>query len=743
MLTLSFMWFSDQLVRSPLPAIDNVIDDLAVQIRGSTGQDNFISHRDITIIDIDDYSISQLGRVQFWPRKYDAKVLDYISSGNPRLVIFDVLYTEADTLPGVYAEMLRESGFQNATEIIHSMSTDHFFAESIKNAGNVILGMFDDERVAAATDSDEDIYTYLPDFYADEFQSLGLFQRSRLVLPVREFTDNALSVGLLKVNSDIDGTIRRYTLLQRSSKTENDGGENRRRLLTSIVVPAALHALDLQPSNLVYETGRLHIGSNISIPVDNRSQFRLNWLGRNEGFRYIPFANVFNGLVPAEYFEDKIVFIGSSAAGLEDLKNTPISDTLPGVEVHATALYNILNGTWLRELSPLALNLLLIFSAVVFSLIFLSLSQVYAFAAALLIILLQFFGYVLLIFPEFQLLLPISGLILLTISSFIVTLVIQSITEGREKAMLKGAFASYVSPEIVNQLIQTGEDPKLGGNETEITAFFSDIQSFSQISEKLTPKELVELMNEYLDAMTTLLNDEKGTLDKYIGDAIVAFFGAPLKVDNHALRACVVSQRMLKAQDALIARWKENKKEWPEDVFKLKTRIGINTGIAVTGNMGSRKRFNYTMMGDTVNLAARCESGSKHYGVFTMVTQHTKDEAEKSSDACLFRALDKVKVKGRNQPVMLYEVMCLKEDATDAILACKTEFEAGLQAYFDQNWPAAMEHFKKSAELEPNKPNPDDGVATNPSLVLLNRTREMAENPPHENWDGVYAMTQK
>src|SRR5699024_6002086 len=180
-------------------------------------------------------------------------------------------------------------------------------------------------------------------------------------------------------------------------------------------------------------------------------------------------------------------------------------------------------------------------------------------------------------------------------------------------------------------MIASGQQPQLGGSEIYMTVFFSDIQSFSTFSEQLEPTKLVALMNEYLTAMTNIITDEGGTLDKYIGDAIVAFFGAPVKLDDHAARACVISQHMQKRLDELSAKWSHEGDKWPQIIHHMKNRIGINTGKMITGNIGSARRFNYTVMGDAVNLAARCESAAKNYGVYTMVTGETKAEAEKYS----------------------------------------------------------------------------------------------------------------
>ena len=220
--------------------------------------------------------------------------------------------------------------------------------------------------------------------------------------------------------------------------------------------------------------------------------------------------------------------------------------------------------------------------------------------------------------PIFPILFPVSAIVL----PFGINLTYKLFTEGKDKAYLKASFGNYVSPELIDQMFESGEAPSLGGEEGYNTAFFSDIASFSSFSEKLEATELVELLNEYLEAMTNILLENGGTLDKYIGDAIVAFYGAPMEVDDHELLACRTAIKMQKRLEELRGIWQEEGERWPEIVHHMQNRIGINTGPMVTGNMGSDSRMNYTMMGDTVNLAARLESSAKQYGIYTVSYTH-------------------------------------------------------------------------------------------------------------------------
>jgi adenylate cyclase len=309
------------------------------------------------------------------------------------------------------------------------------------------------------------------------------------------------------------------------------------------------------------------------------------------------------------------------------------------------------------------------------------------------------------------------------------------VIELRAKSRITGIFGTYVSPDVVKQMIASGEEPKLGGEQSEITAFFSDIAGFSSFSEKLPAERLVHLMNDYLTEMTDILHDNGGTLDKFIGDAIVGMFGAPLFFKGHAYHACRAALLMQQRQLELREKWRKEG-DWPDIVFEMQTRIGLNSGQAIIGNMGSRRRFNYTMMGDTVNLAARSESGAKSYGVYTMITSETKTLSQSFKDDITFRFLDRIVVKGRSQPVEMYELVGFDNEMTPEIQECLSLHKRGMERYLDQDWDGAAALFQRSAMREIHQ-------ASNPSLVMLQRCAALKNDPPPADWDGVYVMKTK
>ena len=277
--------------------------------------------------------------------------------------------------------------------------------------------------------------------------------------------------------------------------------------------------------------------------------------------------------------------------------------------------------------------------------------------------------------------------------------------------------------------------PTLGGVQGHHTAFFSDIQNFSTFSEVLEPNKMVSLMNEYLTVMSRVIFENEGTLDKYIGDAIVAFYGAPAHVDNHEVKSCYTALQMQDALDDLREKWK-SEGDWPDIVYSMQHRIGLNCGKMVTGNMGSEMRMNYTMMGDTVNLAARLESSAKQYGVYNFVGENIY---EKTKQEFVFRFLDFVRVKGKKIPVKVYELINSKDKIDNSNVKLVNMFEEALDYYYRQDWNKALEIFTKSEKLEQKFTSRN----TNPSMIYIERCSMFKENPPNKDWDGVWTMTSK
>ena len=293
-----------------------------------------------------------------------------------------------------------------------------------------------------------------------------------------------------------------------------------------------------------------------------------------------------------------------------------------------------------------------------------------------------------------------------------------------------------VSPELIDQMFDEKQEPKLGGDPGYHTMMFSDIASFSTFSEKLEAESLLRLLNEYLTAMTDILINNKGTLDKYIGDAIVAFYGAPIQIDDHEYLACRTALSMNEKLYELRQKWKSEGEQWPDIVHNMQHRIGINAGNIVVGNMGSEMKLNYTMTGDQVNLTARLESSAKQLGITIQVGENIYNKVK---DRFIFRDLGKVIVVGRNQSLNVYELIANENDISDDTKLLLETFHKGLDFYHNQEWDKAIESFTKSDKLEEDFP----GRKTNPSKVFITRSKKFKESPPGKDWDGTFALDSK
>ena len=503
------------------------------------------------------------------------------------------------------------------------------------------------------------------------------------------------------------------------------------------------------------------------IPLYKKQMLEINWFSRwldAERNPYVSFSDAYgysqmlasdnaaNKKTAAEFyaqFKDAIVLIGpTDILTFHDAAPTPFDDRdVPKVSVHGNLFKTIVSGRYIGRLPEWgAYVAIFLLSALATGLALgggsgprAVLSKVMAILSAVIYVAAAFE-----LFKTSNFIIPVVAPIAGALTTGGVALLWQIAEEQKQKSRIKGMFGAYVAPALVARMVDSGEEPKLGGVEETITAYFSDIQSFSSFSEKLTPPRLVELMNEYLTACTDIIQAEGGTLDKYIGDAVVSIYGAPLALPDHPIRAAVAALRVHRRCDELRAKWNAEGDRWPEIVRNLQTRIGLNTGLCVVGNMGSHTRFNYTMMGDNVNIAARMESGAKSWGVYTMCTESTRAECERLEPGrVVFRALGKIIVKGRSTGLPIFELAALKEDATDRLRECIALFEQGLAKYYARDWDGALELFHRAEALEPNGKGRKPGTSNNPSLVYIGIAEGYREEPPPTGWDGVYEMKEK
>jgi len=446
------------------------------------------------------------------------------------------------------------------------------------------------------------------------------------------------------------------------------------------------------------------------------------YLGPANTFTTVSYLDVYLGRVPASAFTGKTVLVGASAAGLGDVFQTPFG-AMSGVEIRANTINTLQSEIEVKSL-PLSLGLLsfVLITALVFLLILKSQTLRVLYGSltliALTIIISAYAGFALEIltphFYQFLLFVVLSGTLLL----------VQYIFEANEKRFIRRGFEQYVAPSVVAELTNHPEKLSLGGEERNLSILFSDIRGFTTISEKLTPSQLMSQLNEYLEEMSEAVMERKGLVDKYIGDAVMAFWGAPLDDSDHAKNACESAVAMMQALDLLNERWKK------EDKLPFKIGIGISTGDVVVGNMGSRRRFNYSIIGDEVNFSARIEGLTKQYGVACLIGQSTY-ETIKALEHLPTRELDDVMVKGKIEPRRIYELITVP--LTEGKKVVLEHFAEGRTHYKTGDFKAAIAEFTIALLADP-----EDG----PSQVFLERSEALSLAPP-ENWSGVFEFKTK
>ncbi len=550
--------------------------------------------------------------------------------------------------------------------------------------------------------------------------------------------------GHFAADLDSDGVIRRKTLLYRASDLFLPNlalkayllSENRQLELEVDVNPKTqqLQLMRAQVKGLQKES------EGFDLPLDSSGALWINYRGPQQSFPHISAAELLDPREEAtvwlrgqpvqvnkeEFLKDKILLFGATALGIYDLRVTPFDENFPGPEIHIHLLDNLLGQDFLRipswEKWAMPLFLLLIGSAL--SLAFGSLSALWSLGVTALALMGLFFLDQLLLFNQGHLVnisLPLGFVAFL----FLTTNFYNYLIAERGKRELKQTFQKYVSPSIVDEILKSPENIELGGKKQRVTVFFSDVRGFTTISEKLDPRALSDLLNSYLTPMTELVFEQKGTLDKYMGDAIMAFFGAPLEDPKHAKHACLCALKHLEKLKELQAEYA--KKGLPE----IDVGIGLNTGDVSVGNMGSETVRSYTVMGDTVNLASRLEGINKQYDTRIVISEFTYAEVK---EEFICRELDWVRVKGKAQPVKIYELLAQKASLSPERESLLEAYHRGLTLYHERQFQAAQECFAQALNLQP-----DD----TPCRLYLERCQNYLTTPPPVHWDGVFVMTSK
>jgi len=562
------------------------------------------------------------------------------------------------------------------------------------------------------------------------------------------------SLGFVQMRRDLDGVIRRYpismlthgaTQMVPSFGTAVLNRNDDRDAFTEPVIDEHYFTIGDRIIPRIAETTYI----NYYGPSGTFTYFDLIDVIDDETFttldelRFGVDLDLFYDFVETNPFKDKIVLIGPVFPESQDLHATPVHPTgspdlneMYGVEIHANMIQSMVDDNYLKPLSASTNAVIVILSAFV---IFMALSILkaikYRHQFLLEILALAITGgtvYVVFLLGDWffinrNVLIPVTGPVVSIILGYFGSAIHQYLTERRQKEIVKSIFSHYVSPAIVNELLADTEKLRLGGEKKELTVMFSDIAGFTSISEGLPPEKLVELLNEYLDVMTDIIIKNKGTLDKYEGDAIMAFWGAPISLQDHAFSACLSAVEMQEKLKLLRRKHgTENKR------LDMHIRIGINTGEMIVGNMGGKERFDYTVIGDSVNLGARLEAANKFYGTDIIISENTYEHVK---GLVLVRELDKIVVKGKTRGTTIYELIGIADNGvSDDIKNIIQKYHDGITLYRERKWKEAVDHFTQLTRAYPND---------TPSKIYLDRSRAYLENPPPEDWDGVTVMESK
>jgi len=677
----------------------------------------------VVILDIDEKSLNAEGRFP-WPRNKMARFVNQLFERYKVAVVgFDIVNPEPDTSSGLpvleaaaQRELKGDPEFQAYLRKARpGLDYDHLFAEELKKwpvvlgvamGGGTKSGVLPPPVFEASALGDVTYRTHVAEGYSGNLQILQ---------------DAARVGGHIYPVIDIDGLTRRVPMFVRQGDA----------FYEALSLAVARAYLGNAPLRVVLDepmqTGGILLGwmraikvGPATVPLDRDMTAFVPYRAEG-GFRYVSATDVIQGTLPVDELKDKIVIIGTSAAGLKDLRATPVSENLPGVEIHANLVAGILDQS-IKQRPPEILGftvITLVLLGIPLALLLPKMSALWStivvgilFAVAIAVNLW--------LYQARDVVAPIASLLLMLGILYFLNMAYGFFAEARSRALITGLFGTYVPKELVDEMAQNPGEYSMRGESREMTVLFSDVRDFTSISEGLTPEGLKDLMNAYLTAMTEQVQVKRGTIDKYIGDAIMAFWGAPLPDPNHAahaLEAAIAMQKALRELDAPFAA-----RGWPV----LHIGVGLNCGLMSVGDMGSKFRRSYTVMGDAVNLASRLEALTKQYGVGILVTENIVNAA----GDYLYREVDKVQVKGKLQGVAIFEPLGKRGEVPPERQQEADALAAAVAAYRGKRWDDAERLFKAMPESKITK-------------LYLERIEIFRHNPPPADWDGVFVYTTK
>jgi len=699
----------------PLDRLDAFQHDLLVEMFPATGVDDRV-----VIVDIDEKSLKEVGRWP-WPRTQTAALTSaLLSNYGVASVGYDMVFAEPDNSSGLgVLESLAAGPLASDTafnrrmpEFRNQLDYDGHLAQALSE-GESVLGYY--FNFAAVPE----IVGVLPPplIACDRLREVG----------IQPITATGYNANLARLHTaaskaaffnswpDFDGVNRRVPMvLEYAGQCYGS--------LSLLTTQAAMGASNptVVPSDGLHPPALDLDGMRIPLAQDGTTIVPY----RRDAFPYVSATDVLNGRVPASVLEGRVVLIGSSAPGIMDLRVTPLSEVFPGVEIHANVISGLLDGTLLWQ--PQGLKTIMVWVSFIGGLLLaVILPMTTPMRASLLSILLiaiwmlaasmaWFHGHVSL---------PIAVPVINVLGLFVLNMTYGFLVEAKSKAQITRLFGQYIPRELVDEMAKDPGSYSLRGESRELTVLFSDIRDFTSISEGLEASQLADMLNAYLSCMTDLIQKQNGTIDKYIGDAIMAFWGAPMSDARHATDGVLTAMAMQTILHEL------NPRLQAQGFPPVKIGVGVNSGRMSVGNMGSDFRMSYTVMGDAVNLASRLEGLTKQYGVGVLIGELTRE----MSPELRYVLVDRVRVKGKEKPVAIYEPLGLVDEIAPERLAEAEQFEAALHAYQSRDWAAAQTRLQGLQDQNPRKLY----------ALYLERVAHFMENPPAPDWDGVFTFTTK
>jgi adenylate cyclase len=687
----------------------------------------------IVIVDIDESSLALVGRWPWGRDKLATIVNNLFDIYQVNVVGFDIVFAEKDESSGLKQfehlasrELKDDPLFHKALDNLRpSLEYDQIFARALKDR-NVVMG-----------------YYFKPTVPENEIAQTGLLPPAITKmnpqwgsrLPINKAFGYGGNLEVLQSSAhsggffdnpfvDSDGVFRRVPLVQlyqnhlfaslALSTTQAYLGKSNLEL--NVVT-------DGDKVDQYYALESIHL-NELRIPVDSNGAVYVPFRGLSYSFPYVSAQKILNRTIDPKILKDKIILIGTTAPGLLDLRSTPVQNVYPGVEVHANIISGILDER-INHRPAWAIGyqfVFLILIAVSMALLLPIASPLMATVATVILLILTVSGT--LIAWDNHIILPLASPLLLIALTFILHMSYGFFIESRGKRQLAHLFGQYIPPELVDEMSESPAEFSLDGETREMTVLFSDVRGFTTISEGMDPKQLTQLMNALLTPMTRVIHKNRGTIDKYMGDAIMSFWGAPLHDPEHARHALYAAMDMMVELKEMQEDFKS--RGWPP----VNIGIGLNTGNMNVGNMGSEFRMAYTVLGDSVNLGSRLEGLTKEYGVNIIVSESTKDSIPEFT----FRDLDLVRVKGKNEPVAIFEPIGHKNDVDKETKTELSSYKQALKSFRAQNWDKAEIDF-----FNLNRSHPDRFLYQ----VYLDRVTYYRSNSPGENWDGVFTHTSK